>query len=167
MEVDIPTASQAQSLLSTFEGYRAHLDDYVGIPPHPVSSRQTSADAHRCPSQNERRERLIILNRGITSLSKKLIFHLHRVSLLPASQPTSAEALDGDAPASGPSKTPREQWLDEAEVKRSEIMEWWLKVRDELRQVADAARGLSTEVEAKEEENGAIDGAYWAYARNV
>lgn len=33
--------------------------------------------------QNERRERLIISSRQITSLSKKLIFHLHRISLFP------------------------------------------------------------------------------------
>ena len=46
-------------------------------------------------SQNERRERLIILSRSITQLSKKLIFHLHRGATLPSPIAREKNLKDG------------------------------------------------------------------------
>ena len=64
--------------------------------------------------QNERRERLIIISRTITQLSKKLIFHLHRG-------------------ATAPNPGLRDQNIKEAKGKEREIATHFVKVRDELR----------------------------------
>lgn len=76
-------------LLQTFEAYRAEID-----------------------ADNERRERLIIISRSITQLSKKLIFHLHRG----ATSPPAVRAKN----------------LKEARGKEREIQSTFVKVRDEL-----------------------------------
>ncbi|WVR08986.1 hypothetical protein IAU60_006046 [Kwoniella sp. DSM 27419] len=81
--------SRRQHLLSTFEAYRAQLD-----------------------TDNERREKLIILSRTITQLSKKLIFHLHRGA-------TSSDSV-------------RQKCLKDARSKEREIWVNFGKIRDEL-----------------------------------
>ncbi|ORY33107.1 Translin [Naematelia encephala] len=95
-EVLMPESSSAPSsrreqLATTFEGYRSELD-----------------------ADNERRERLIILSRSTTQLSKKLIFHLHRGATL-----TSLEA--------------RSKNLQEARNKVAEIKINFGKIYDEIR----------------------------------
>jgi predicted translin family RNA/ssDNA-binding protein len=77
----------------------------------PVSSHE--------PPQNERRERLIISSRQITSLSKKLIFHLHRISLFPKSTESNSSE--------------RSKILDEAEEKIDEIRACVNSVGDDLK----------------------------------
>lgn len=81
----------------TFEAYRAELDD-----------------------ENALREKLIILSRSITQLSKKLIFHLHRGA---TSQPAQ-----------------RQKNIREAEKKEREIAEVFKTIRQEL---SDARAGES------------------------
>ena len=73
-------------------------------------------------SQNERRERLIILSRQTTSLSKKLIFHLHRSSLHP-------EHDQGEK-----NQAERKRILQEAEGKVKEIGDVLKTVGQELEQ---------------------------------
>lgn len=84
--------NRRQALAQTFEAYRAELD-----------------------ADNERRERLIILSRTITQLSKKLIFHLHRG-------------------ATAPNPGARAKNLKEARGREREIWGSFVKVRDELRE---------------------------------
>ncbi|CAD6588067.1 MAG: hypothetical protein TREMPRED_004929 [Tremellales sp. Tagirdzhanova-0007] len=82
--------NRRESLTQTFEAYRAELD-----------------------ADNDRRERLIILSRTITQLSKKLIFHLHR----------GATASNNGA---------RKKNLAEARGKEREIWDNFVKVREVL-----------------------------------
>lgn len=70
-------------------------------------------------SQNERRERLIILSRSITQLSKKLIFHLHRGATSPPHQ--------------------RIKTINEGKGKEREILANFGKIRDELGRGQDAS----------------------------
>ncbi|WVF65462.1 hypothetical protein IAT40_000190 [Kwoniella sp. CBS 6097] len=86
--------TRRQHLQSTFEAYRSQLD-----------------------SDNEYREKLIILSRTITQLSKKLIFHLHR----------------------GATSTPsaRAKCLKEARGKEREIWSNFGKIKVELNSIAD------------------------------
>ncbi|BEI92687.1 uncharacterized protein CcaverHIS019_0503150 [Cutaneotrichosporon cavernicola] len=63
MEASPPTQTRREHLAKTFESYRVELDEY-----------------------NERREKVIILSRAITQLSKKLIFHLHRGATSPSAR---------------------------------------------------------------------------------
>ncbi|GMK55859.1 hypothetical protein CspeluHIS016_0209150 [Cutaneotrichosporon spelunceum] len=63
MEASPVTLTRREHLAKTFESYRAELDGY-----------------------NERREKVIILSRAITQLSKKLIFHLHRGATSPSAR---------------------------------------------------------------------------------
>nr|KIR86239.1 hypothetical protein I308_03183 [Cryptococcus tetragattii IND107] len=94
-DVDMPLAgsslapSRRQHLGQTFDAYRAELDD-----------------------DNALREKLIILSRSITQLSKKLIFHLHRGANTPPDQ--------------------RERSLKEAEKKEREIAAVFKNIRQEL-----------------------------------
>ncbi|KAK4683857.1 hypothetical protein P7C73_g6357, partial [Tremellales sp. Uapishka_1] len=74
--------TRRQHLVKTFEGYRSEFDSF-----------------------NERRERLIILSRSITQLSKKLIFHLHRGA-------TSASPIARE-------KLLKEAWVKEKEIVKS------------------------------------------------
>ncbi|WRT69153.1 uncharacterized protein IL334_006137 [Kwoniella shivajii] len=85
--------SRKQHLMNTFESYRSEID-----------------------TDNERREKLIILSRSITQLSKKLIFHLHRnaTSLIP---------------------TQKEKCLREGRMKEREIWTNFKKIRDELKSI--------------------------------
>ncbi|OXG18452.1 hypothetical protein C361_04577 [Cryptococcus neoformans Tu259-1] len=93
----LATLSRRQHLGQTFEAYRAELDD-----------------------ENALREKLIILSRSITQLSKKLIFHLHRGA---TSQPAQ-----------------RQKNIREAEKKEREIAEVFKTIRQEL---SDARAGES------------------------
>ncbi|OWZ75605.1 hypothetical protein C365_06173 [Cryptococcus neoformans Bt85] len=93
----LATLSRRQHLGQTFEAYRAELDD-----------------------ENALREKLIILSRSITQLSKKLIFHLHRGA---TSQPAQ-----------------RQRNIREAEKKEREIAEVFKTIRQEL---SDARAGES------------------------
>ncbi|RXK37435.1 hypothetical protein M231_05258 [Tremella mesenterica] len=90
----IVTMSRKDHLSRTFEAYRAEID-----------------------SDNERRERLIILSRSITQLSKKLIFHLHRGA-------TSSPGA-------------RAKMLNDARTKEREIREQFRKVNEVLREDGD------------------------------
>ncbi|EIW66050.1 hypothetical protein TREMEDRAFT_35613 [Tremella mesenterica DSM 1558] len=90
----IATMSRKDHLSRTFEAYRAEID-----------------------SDNERRERLIILSRSITQLSKKLIFHLHRGA-------TSSPGA-------------RAKMLNDARTKEREIREQFRKVNEVLREDGD------------------------------
>jgi predicted translin family RNA/ssDNA-binding protein len=76
-------------------------------------------DLSLIPLQNERRERLIVASRQITSLSKKLIFHLHRISLFP-------ESVESN-------KSERRKILEQSEEKIQEIREWVGNVAEELK----------------------------------
>ncbi|WWD06845.1 hypothetical protein V865_004941 [Kwoniella europaea PYCC6329] len=87
--------SRKQHLMSTFEAYRSELD-----------------------TDNERRERLIILSRSITQLSKKLIFHLHRN-------------------ATSPSPQQKEKCLREGRAKEREIWVNFGKIKDELKTIGE------------------------------
>ncbi|UOH81788.1 hypothetical protein LQV05_004468 [Cryptococcus neoformans] len=93
----LATLSRRQHLGQTFEAYQAELDD-----------------------ENALREKLIILSRSITQLSKKLIFHLHRGA---TSQPAQ-----------------RQKNIREAEKKEREIAEVFKTIRQEL---SDARAGES------------------------
>ncbi|KAK8843988.1 hypothetical protein IAR55_006781 [Kwoniella newhampshirensis] len=115
-ESSLTAMSRRQHLAKTFESYRAELD-----------------------SDNERRERLIILSRSITQLSKKLIFHLHR-----------------GATSLGPAK---EKTLTEGRKKEREIWVNFGKIRDELR-----VRGAGMESD-KDEKAGRE--AFWRWNRQV
>ncbi|EAL20102.1 hypothetical protein CNBF4280 [Cryptococcus deneoformans B-3501A] len=95
----LATLSRRQHLGQTFEAYRAELDD-----------------------ENALREKLIILSRSITQLSKKLIFHLHRGA---TSQPAQ-----------------RQKNNNEAEKKEREIAAVFKNIRQEL---SDARPGESWE----------------------
>ena len=64
-------------------------------------------------SKNERRERLVILSRSTTQLSKKLIFHLHRG----ATSNAGARAKN----------------IKEAKQKEQEILGNFAKIRNELK----------------------------------
>jgi predicted translin family RNA/ssDNA-binding protein len=75
--------------------------------------------ARRANAQNERRERLIILSRSITQLSKKLIFHLHRGA-------TSPPHI-------------RVKTITEGKGKEREILANFGKIKDELGRGEDAA----------------------------
>lgn len=85
-----------------------------------LSHRQLHAlmSCDRADNQNERRERLIILSRSITQLSKKLIFHLHRgATALPQS---------------------RQKTIDEGVGKEKDILAAFRKIKDELGRGEDA-----------------------------
>nr|XP_031858905.1 uncharacterized protein CI109_005725 [Kwoniella shandongensis]KAA5525977.1 hypothetical protein CI109_005725 [Kwoniella shandongensis] len=112
--------SRRQHLAETFESYRAELD-----------------------SDNERREKLIILSRSITQLSKKLIFHLHR-----------------GATSLGPAK---EKTLQEGRKKEREIWVNFGKVRDELR-VGRVGAGAG---DGDEKDERAGREAFWRWNRQV
>ncbi|KAJ9091574.1 hypothetical protein QFC19_009030 [Naganishia cerealis] len=92
---DTTLPARHTSIRSVFEAYRSTLDD-----------------------QNERRERIIVSSRQVTALSKKVIFHLLRISLIPRTAPDRAEQ--------------RAKTLDEADAKVEEILEWLRKCRDDL-----------------------------------
>ncbi|WVW79456.1 hypothetical protein I302_101425 [Kwoniella bestiolae CBS 10118] len=92
--------SRKQHLMSTFESYRAELD-----------------------TDNERRERLIILSRSITQLSKKLIFHLHRNATSPSSQQ-------------------KDKCLREGRAKEREIWVNFGKIKDELKSIGEGDEAL-------------------------
>ncbi|WOO84912.1 Translin-associated protein X [Vanrija pseudolonga] len=96
----VATMSRREHLSKTFEVYRAELDAY-----------------------NERREKIIIVSRAITQLSKKLIFHLHRGATAPA-------------PA-------RAKNLKEARAKEREIWNNFVAIRNELAAGSDDG-GLAT-----------------------
>ncbi|KAI5452497.1 hypothetical protein NCC49_000660 [Naganishia albida] len=85
------------ALRSVFESFRTTLDD-----------------------QNERRERIIVSSRQVTSLSKKVIFHLLRISLIPRT------AADRDVQ--------RAKTLAEADEKVEEVLGWLRKCRDDLKE---------------------------------
>jgi hypothetical protein len=132
--------------LSAFEGYRSRFDDFVSS----QSARRSRLDPDLTGphTQNERRERLIVISRQITSLSKKLIFHLHRISVLRtahAGDPSTYEEA-------------RRSLLDEADGKIREIVGWLSKVRDELKEAEEKEEGSS---------GMAGKGQYWAFARNM
>lgn len=93
----VPTVNRHAALRSVFESFRTTLDD-----------------------QNERRERIIVSSRQVTSLSKKVIFHLLRISLIPRT------AADRDEQ--------RAKTLAEADEKVEEILGWLRKCRDDLRE---------------------------------
>jgi predicted translin family RNA/ssDNA-binding protein len=90
-----PTVNRHAALRSVFESFRTTIDD-----------------------QNERRERIIVSSRQVTSLSKKVIFHLLRISLIPRT------AADRDEQ--------RAKTLAEADEKVEEILGWLRKCRDDL-----------------------------------
>ncbi|WWC91103.1 uncharacterized protein L201_006044 [Kwoniella dendrophila CBS 6074] len=95
--------NRKQHLMSTFEAYRSELD-----------------------ADNERREKLIIISRSITQLSKKLIFHLHR----------NATSLSTNL---------KEKCLKEGRLKEREIWINFKKIKDELNTI-----GSGTSEEAKQ-----------------
>ncbi|GHJ89727.1 hypothetical protein NliqN6_6129 [Naganishia liquefaciens] len=90
-----PPLNRHAALRTVFESFRATLDD-----------------------QNERRERIIVSSRQVTALSKKVIFHLLRISLIPRAAPDRDEQ--------------RRQTLAEADAKVDEILDWLRKCRDDL-----------------------------------
>ncbi|KGB75778.1 hypothetical protein CNBG_1616 [Cryptococcus deuterogattii R265] len=106
-DIDMPLAesslatSRRQHLGQTFEAYRAELDD-----------------------DNALREKLIILSRSITQLSKKLIFHLHRGA---NAQPDQ-----------------RQKNLGEAEKKEREIAAVFKNIRQELSDARGGGGGGNT-----------------------
>ena len=77
-----------------------------------------SSKLTHAPCQNERRERIIVSSRQVTALSKKVIFHLLRISLIPRAAPDRDEQ--------------RRQTLAEADAKVDEILDWLRKCRDDL-----------------------------------
>ncbi|KAL7421286.1 hypothetical protein Q5752_004171 [Cryptotrichosporon argae] len=93
-----PQPTRRAHLAKTFRAYGLELDAY-----------------------NERRERLIILSRSITQLSKKLIFHLHRGA-------TSSAAA-------------RAKNLTEGRGKEREIGATFGKIREELRGEKEGDKG--------------------------
>jgi hypothetical protein len=133
--------------LSAFEGYRSRFDDFVRVP-NPRVAPRLDPDLTGPHTQNERRERLIVISRQITSLSKKLIFHLHRVSVLRTAHAGDPSTYD----------EARRSLLDEADGKIREIVGWLSKVRDELKEAEEKEEGSS---------GMAGKGQYWAFARNM
>lgn len=109
--------TRRQHLANTFDAYRAGLDaDVSDLISCLVSDRGMGL---RRPGrawltrQNERREKLVIISRATTQLSKKLIFHLHRGA-------TSSPAQ-------------RAKNLSEARKKQAEILGNFIKIRAELK----------------------------------
>ncbi|CAO1624951.1 unnamed protein product [Parajaminaea phylloscopi] len=90
---------RTQHIQLAFDGYRSEID------------------AH-----NDRRERLIKASRDITNLSKKLIFHLHRIPP-PAHLASSAKAggAEGSSEGAPPSRPKGKLWND-AVQKQEEIV---------------------------------------------
>lgn len=85
--------SRAERIQLDFDGYRSEIDTH-----------------------NDRRERLIKASRDITNLSKKLIFHLHRIP------PPLHLSASSDSPSSGKPEPPKGKMWHEALQKRDEII---------------------------------------------
>ncbi|EPQ25647.1 uncharacterized protein PFL1_06784 [Pseudozyma flocculosa PF-1] len=99
---------------------------------------------------NDRRDRLIKASRDVTSLSKKLIFHLHRYSF--PSAPAAANKNDDDDEAAAAARTAKNAKLfSQAETKVDEIVTL-------LKQLAEH-EGLGTDA--------ADDGRGYRYERNL
>lgn len=125
-DIDMPLAesslatSRRQHLGQTFEAYRAELDDDASI--SSILGNYGLMDGRDV--QNALREKLIILSRSITQLSKKLIFHLHRGA---NAQPDQ-----------------RHKNLGEAEKKEREIAAVFKNIRQELSDARGGGGGGNT-----------------------
>ncbi|CAO1615191.1 unnamed protein product [Jaminaea pallidilutea] len=122
--VDASMSAEAgpSSLVSRGDAIQAAFDGYRG-----------EIDAH-----NDRRERLIKASRDVTNLSKKLIFHLHR--LPPPAHLSSADATLPVAAPANPSKMEKE-----AMQKRDEIVQLIKRVAFEEGLTAGSSASLRYE----------------------
>ncbi|PWN50540.1 Translin [Violaceomyces palustris] len=104
----INTEQRSSRIKNVFQGFRDELDEH-----------------------NDRRERLIKTSRDVTSLSKKLIFHLHRYDVrhhdpesnLEIDPPEQGDqGKEGEKEVSAKSKNPNVKLLREARVKLEEVV---------------------------------------------